>query len=150
MELYQIPASVGVSAQLNADLANIQKRDAELGASDAFNTEYSEFVADYPGDLDAGKIMPGTTLNRNAMTQVQCQIYDAKCLGGVVPAGLDIQGLLDANPGPGDYGNWWNWSYGDFGLDPTIAPDASLTTATVVVVENGAAKAYTGLLSPKV
>jgi hypothetical protein len=142
---YQIPDSVGVPAQLNEDLANVQKGAQVIGRTQAFNQAYTAIVTGFGGDPTVGTVIPGTQLAYNDATQVQRDIYDALNSAGKLG---DIAAVLTANPGPTGDGEWWNWSYTAWGLGGGTQ-DASLKTATILMNVNGAVQSFgPGLLEP--
>lgn len=142
---YQIPDSVGVPVQLNEDLANTQKAANVIGRVQAFNQAYTAIVSSFGGDPTVGTMIPGTELAYNDATQVQRDIYDALNSGGKLG---DIAAVLTANPGPTGDGEWWNWSYTQFGLGGGTQ-DASLTRGSILMVVDGAVQSFgPGLLEP--
>jgi hypothetical protein len=140
--IYQLPDSLGaVAAKLNPDIATYQERANLLTRAQAFGAAYQSAVGDFPGDPEAGKTVPGSTLTYNSLTQVQRDLYD-EWNEGASPTNPSIipdnwPALLAANPGPVDGDNWWNWSYGQWGLDPAISADASMPQGTSFAIING-------------
>lgn len=143
---YQIPDSVGVPKQLNKDIATVQETANVAGMrATAFGRAYQAIISSYPGDPEAGKLIPGTKLAYNDATQVQRDIYDALQIAGKLD---NIYDTLVANPGPTGDGEWWNWSYTAWGLNPNGAADKSLKTTSILVNDGGNISTVTGIEIP--
>src|SRR5580658_2857443 len=144
--IYQIDSTLPFAPAINRDLTNIQRGAQIIGPDQALAQAYSAAVASYAGDPQAGQVIAGTTIQVNAATTVQRMIYDDYMLAPV--ADRTLQSILDANPGPTGTGDWWNWSYNQWGVVPGVAADGSIKIATVLTLTNGVVTSVTGVLEP--
>ena len=143
---YQIDSTLPFAPAINRDLSNIQRGASIIGPDQALAQAYSAAVTGYAGDPEAGTTFAGTTLAVNAATTVQRMIVDDYMLAPI--ADRTLQSILDANPGPVGTGEWWNWSYNQWGVVPSVAADPSIKIGTVLANINGVISSVTGVLEP--